>query len=940
MKSHREIGAGSIAAVVLGLCLGVRGQGPSIVLDGSTCGNVFGTQPVFIQGGELSGDHSSLFHNFSRFNVESGQSAVFLLPDAGGVKNVIARVTGSEQSVISGNIEAAGPGSAQARVFLLNPNGVLFNGNSSIDLSALVVSTANSIRFNGGATVTPGSTKTDLEAVTGNPDLFGDLGADGIVTFDNANLEMTNHGDVAIIAKDVRLNNSRITTDGAQVVIVGAGAGNSVGLDVSNRGQLPTLDRPAEGTVSLTDFSGVSTSHSSGGRIVIRGGVLTMIKNDSQKQALGVGGTGGTPGIGIDVEATKSLTLSKSFISTGTDDGTASDIRIQAPTVLINDEVEGAEQSAIQTKGSGGDIGIVTTQLTIQNGEISTNAQDSGNGGSIKVDTDRLTITEGGSIQSIARGSSKGGDIDVEVTGNMLIDGNGATRLGSEGTVVPVTVGIVANTLGSGPGGKVDVEVCGDLTLRNGGLIDSTTFATGDAGRISVEAENLLIDGENFSFPTGITAFTTDVESSFAGRGGNIEVDVPGDIRILNGGQIDTSSFGSGDAGRILIGENKTSGSIVIDKGMATRFTGIGSDGSGSGAAGEIVLKTRSLSIDNGGLISTGVFDGPGTSGGTGKGGNVSVFADSLKISGRSRIGDDGTSIVPHSAIFTGTQAGSSGAGGDVLIRPLSTVRGGIHATVQLSNGAEIGAGTQGTGKGGEVKILLEDGRVSLDSGSRISALSGGGGGVAGSVLVEARRISVVDGASISSRNDSDASGLRDAGSVTLRPGLLKLRDGRLEVSAMNGNGGDILIEGALLVDILGSDLVAEVSKESGAGGNVRIDDARYVLLDDTRVTASAMEGAGGNIFIKPVVLFAQSTTFDASSETGADGEVKVDSQVTLSGAEGELDASPLDVTDSLQPECTDALKTKAGSFIRTGRGGSARLPGGYLPSMRLHPTP
>jgi hypothetical protein len=318
----------------------------------------------------------------------------------------------------------------------------------------------------------------------------------------------------------------------------------------------------------------------------------------------------------------------------------------------------------------------------------------------------------------------------------------------------------------------------------------------------------------------------------------------------------------------------------------------------------------------------------------------VSVFTDSLRVSGASLERDDGTSVVSNSAIFTGTQAETSGTGGDVRIRPLSTSpRGSSQASIQLSEGGEIGAGTLGTGKGGDVEILLGGGRVSMDSRARISALSGDGGGVAGSILVEAQRISMMDGASISSRNDSNASGLRNAGSVTLKPGILTMRDGRLEVSAVNGNGGDLLIDGAMLVDILGSDLVAEVSKDAGTGGNVRIDGARYVLLDDTRVTASAMAGAGGNIAVNPLVLFQQFTTFDASSETGADGQVEVDSQVTLSGAEGELEVAPLDVTDSLQPECTDALKTKAGSFIRTGRGGTARLPGGFLPSFRLHST-
>ncbi len=63
---------------------------------------------------------------------------------------------------------------------------------------------------------------------------------------------------------------------------------------------------------------------------------------------------------------------------------------------------------------------------------------------------------------------------------------------------------------------------------------------------------------------------------------------------------------------------------------------------------------------------------------------------------------------------------------------------------------------------------------------------------------------------------------------------------------------------------------------------------------------------------------------------------MQIDPEVTLAGSEGDADAEPLDETDSLQPECTNRLPTAAGSFIRAGKGGTPRLPGGYLPSLRL----
>ena len=682
MRYFRTGNTDWLAALPLVLCLEANAQAPlpicnaPIVLDGSTPGTVLGNNQITIQGGLLSGDGTNLFHNLSCFNVPTNGSATFQNP-AQGINNVVARVTGGELSTIGGDLNTSlGPtGSGRASVFLLNPNGVLFNGNTNANLNSLVVSTANSIGFDGGATLTPGSTAQDLVAVTGDPIHFGNLDSTAKVTFDGARVMMTNQGDLVLVAKDVELGNgSRIITEGAQVVVAAAGGGNSVTLDVRDRNTLPTFDQPATGNVEVAGSSGISTSHASGGRIVIRGGVLTLTNTNPNQAALNVADAGGDPGVGIDIEATQRVTLSRSQISTGTSfSGTASDIRISAPLIQMDSESAGVNTSAIRTNGRGGDIHIeASSELNIRDGEISTIVTGGGTGGNIAVDTERLTITDRSSILSLVQ-SGTGGNIRINVGRDITIDGNGATRTiialpqGLPGTdppepditIIPETVGIIANTVGTGQGGEISVEAKGDIILRNGGLIDSSSFSRGNAGKISVQAQNLSIDGENFAFATGITSFTVDQSDPNAGRGGDIGVNVPGSITLLNGGEIDTSSFGAGDAGRISIGMSDASTSLAIDKGTATRFTGIGSDASGSGDAGEVAIRTGALSIANGGQISTGVFFSEMVPfSGIGNGGDVNVFADSLRVSGTSPGGDDGTSIVPNSAIFAGTQAG------------------------------------------------------------------------------------------------------------------------------------------------------------------------------------------------------------------------------------------------------------------------------------------
>ena len=73
--------------------------------------------------------------NWQSFSVGSGATVNFIQPNASSV--ILNRVVGTEQSVIAGAMNANG------QVFLLNSNGVLFTGTSSVNVGGLVASTLN-----------------------------------------------------------------------------------------------------------------------------------------------------------------------------------------------------------------------------------------------------------------------------------------------------------------------------------------------------------------------------------------------------------------------------------------------------------------------------------------------------------------------------------------------------------------------------------------------------------------------------------------------------------------------------------------------------------------------------------------------------------------------------------------------------------------------------
>ncbi len=71
---------------------------------------------------------ANLFHSFREFNVEEGRSAYFTNPAP--IENILSRVTGDNPSQILGKLGVLG----NANLFLINPNGIIFGQNASLDV--------------------------------------------------------------------------------------------------------------------------------------------------------------------------------------------------------------------------------------------------------------------------------------------------------------------------------------------------------------------------------------------------------------------------------------------------------------------------------------------------------------------------------------------------------------------------------------------------------------------------------------------------------------------------------------------------------------------------------------------------------------------------------------------------------------------------------------
>ena len=127
----------------------------------------------------------------------------------------------------------------------------------------------------------------------------------------------------------------------------------------------------------------------------------------------------------------------------------------------------------------------------------------------------------------------------------------------------------------------------------------------------------------------------------------------------------------------------------------------------------------------------------------------------------------------------------------------------------------------------------------------------------------------------------------------------------------------------------------------SGDAGNITLD-SRFVVLNDSRVIARAVEGNGGNIRIQSSDFLATpQSVVDASSQRGVNGIVDVRGVVSnISGSVYPLPQSYLDKAELTRDRCAKQLQAgRSSRFVVLGRSGLPPEPGGLLPSP-LVPSP
>jgi large exoprotein involved in heme utilization and adhesion len=286
-----------------------------------------------------------------------------------------------------------------------------------------------------------------------------------------------------------------------------------------------------------------------------------------------------------------------------------------------------------------------------------------------------------------------------------------------------------------------------------------------------------------------------------------------------------------------------------------------------------VIVQSGAISLTQGGVISSATT-------GSGNAGTVMVTAGSI-------VGD-GAAWQFVTGIDSSSSFGATGNAGSVAVSA---------GSLTLQRGATITTVTSGIANGGDVTVdiagdVLLQGRNEFNNFSSISALASGTG-IAGAISISARRISLLDGAKITTE-------------------------------AGEGGGGNITLRAGELVHLADSSITTSVHGGAGNGGNIVIDPPA-VVLDHSSIIAQAFGGNGGNISIDAsVLILSPDSLISASSQLGISGAITIAAPSTdVTAGLAELSGKIGDPPQIARAGCASPTRIeKVSRLVEGGRGG------------------
>ena len=414
-----------------------------------------------------------------------------------------------------------------------------------------------------------------------------------------------------------------------------------------------------------------------------------------------------------------------------------------------------------------------------------------------------------------------GGNIGLgglEAAGTVTLNENGGLSFPeniARGNISLDNSQVITNLSNDGEGGSIN------LNANNIELLNASFLQTGidaDLGFVDAQAGDINIDATGAIDISGGSIFN-QVFAGSIGDAGNISIKA--NSLAFSQVQLSSTTFGEGNAGKILIDVNATAELINSNIFSQVSNTAIG-DG------GTITVNTTNLSLLDGSQITAGVF-------GTGNAGSIAVNVDDNTTS--QGIGDDGS----RSGIFNNVAVGGVGNAGDIEI---------TTANLNLMDGAAITSNLEGQGSAGKITLnVTESFQANSDSFLQSSTF---GTGNAGDITLngETATISLSGASLITSSVSSDAVGT--GGNIEITTDILSLSETSRITSDTSGrageNGradaGDITLNVTESFQAINSSFLQSDTFGEGDAGNITINgETAAITLDGVNSEPNVFPG-------------------------------------------------------------------------------------------------
>lgn len=527
-----------------------------------------------IEEGTIRG--KTLFHSFDKFSIPTNKQAYFTNPI--GINLILSRVTGKGISNINGTLGVNG----SADLFLMNPNGIIFGPNASLNVNgSFLATTGSSFVFEDGE-IFSASSPTSVpnfrvsvplgiqfdkspEAIT----VQSSMSYDPSTYWPLYNLKVQSGKTISLLGGDIAFRNGTVFSPSGNIEIGSVGKGSYVALKPIVEGwSLIYSDVEKFEDIIFSQWSNIKThdytffknNHESSGRISITGQKIRVSSssvygsadiNINSSESVTIDSWSGIRSFSTDDYRnninlnTNKLNIKNGWISIeNVGNGYGGKISINAKeSVAISSEGGIFSENWQSPFGMGGDIEINTESLSIADfGMIETYISRYGRGGNINIISKRLNLTDGGQIHTFIHGSGTAGDINIQASDNISISGQNKYALFFSDDSIYADSGIFSTSYGSkGKTGNLSL-VSKEIEIKNGAGIGVFGKGNGSTGYLDIKGENLSLDNNAY--------ISMKVKNN---KLGNLNIDIDNLLLMENQSKITYKAEGLGIGGTVNI---------------------------------------------------------------------------------------------------------------------------------------------------------------------------------------------------------------------------------------------------------------------------------------------------------------------------------------------------------------------------------------------------